>query len=192
MGEPGDAARRPNDMQCVRSILEQRITQSGSEPDRLSLRPQLARFEEDWDKALTIALALIEHARGSKPEEASVSWWGALAAGQAGQLELRDELIEVVMDYYAAGQAQGADSQYRFFMVSYMHALRGDKASAAQELQAAIDRGYRDLPAVVHLGFFDAILEEPEVQVLVDQLRASNERELERLHAVVEELGPVW
>jgi len=181
-----------NDMECVRSIFQQRITQSGSETDRLIYRSQLARFEEDWDKAMTITLALIEHVRGNRSQEAAFSWWAALAAGQAGQLGLRDELIQVVMDYRTAGQAQDDDSQYRFFMESYMHALRGDKASAVQKLQAAIDRGYRDLPAVVHIGFFDAILEEPEVQALLDQLQASNERELKRLHAVVKELGPAW
>lgn len=181
-----------NDMECVRSVLQQRITRSESEPDRLGFQLQLARFEEDWDTALTIALALIEHARGSRAQEAGVSWWAAMAAGQVGRLELRNELIGVVMDYYTADQVQSTESQYRFFVKSYMHALRGDKANAVEELPAAIDRGFRDLPAIVHLGFFDAILEEPEVQAILEQLRASNELELERLRAVVEELGPAW
>ena len=105
---------------------------------------------------------------------------------------MRDGLIDAVTDYYSAGQAQDAVSQYRFFWGAYMYALRGDKSSAIRDLQAAIDGGYRDLPAIIHLGFFDTILEEPEVVAVLEQLRTSNESELERLHAVVDELGPVW
>ena len=182
------------DMKCVRSTQQQLIAQSGSETERLINQLRLARFEEDWDTALTMALSLIEYGREQHDVyyEASVSWWAALAADRLGQLKLRDELIDVVMDYYTTGQAPSTGSPYRFFWMSYMHALQGDKTGAVENLQAAIDRGYRDLPAILHLGFFDAILEEPEVVAVLKQLRASNQLELERLHAVVEELGPVW
>jgi len=183
-----------DDMECVRSRLQQRIAQSETEQQRLFLEWQVARFERRWEAALPMSLALIEDAqdRQDSLREEQLSWWAALAADRVGQLELRDELIETVLDYWRAAKAQGSENQYGFYRTSFMHALRGDTASAVKVLRAAIDRGYRDLPAITEFGFFDAIREEPEVQEVLQQLRASNERELERLLAVVEELGPVW
>lgn len=183
-----------DDMECVRTRLQQRIEQSETENARLFFQWQLARFEENWEAALPMALALIEGAREQQRSsyEEAFSWWAALAAERVRQLELRDELIEAVIDHWRAAQAQGTENQYGPFRVSFMHALRSDKGNAVKDLKTAIERGYRDLPAITHLGFFDAILEEPEVQALLDQLRASNELELQRLHAAVDELGPVW
>jgi len=183
-----------NDMNCVRAVLNQRIAMEDSEQDRIEFQLELARYEEDWESMLQEALAGIENARNRD------NLWGtalnrqaaALAADRLGRLELRNEMIELTMSYLLDGQAQGSDSQYLYFLRSYLDALRGDAAMAVPELQAAIDRGYRDVPAIIHSGYFDAILKEPEVQTLLERLRAVNARELERLHAVVDELGPVW
>ena len=183
-----------NDMGCVRSVLTQRIARADSERERLELRAELARYEEDWDTVLQELSARVESPgqRESLWTEQWVRQWGALAADRLGRLELRDDLIEAGLVYLNGNQAEGCGRQYTFFRRSYMHALRGDTAKAVADLQAAIDCGHRDLPAVIHLGFFDAILDEPEVQSLLERWRVVSARDLERLNAVVEEIGPAW
>jgi len=183
-----------NDMDCVRSALQRGISQADSERARIYFQTTLARFEEDWQRLLQEAMDGIESAE-ERDDMGNAAWyrqWAALAADRLGRLELRDEMIELNMSYYLAGQSRGSDAQYIYYLQSFLQALSGDTARAVSNLQAAIDRGYRDVPSIIYLGYFDAILNEPEVQALVERLRASNATELERLRAVVDELGPIW
>jgi TolB-like protein/cytochrome c-type biogenesis protein CcmH/NrfG len=181
-------------MECVRSLVKQRLANATSEAEQVRARSLLAMYEKNWTEALDF-FAQAEVFIDQRGDLLALAWnrqWAALAADRAGDEAKRDELLELSMAYWNDGQAQGGDSQYLYSFRAAGYALAGRKDAALNDLHMAIERGYRDEPSIVHDGFYDDLLDDPDMQQLLSELRASNTDELARLNAVVEELGPIW
>jgi TolB-like protein/predicted Zn-dependent protease len=181
-------------MDCALSAVRELAQSATTEQEQVRYRASLAYFEENWAEALNAFLAAVELAteRGDSLAAAWNRQWAALAAERLGNRELRDELLGESRLHWDDGQAQGSDSQYIYSFRAMTYALTGDVEGAVADLNMAIERGYRDVPEILHDGFYDSIVNEPRLQEVLAQLRASNSAELARLHAVVEELGKIW
>jgi TolB-like protein/cytochrome c-type biogenesis protein CcmH/NrfG len=153
----------------------------------------LAVLKEDWDGLLEVSEALLslELERGRIWSAHWTKMNMALAAGRLDREAVVMSLTKEVEAYLDESLANGGDSQYQPLFRANALALRGEADAAAEQLRIAMERGFRNRSRIQRDPKWDRVRDEPAMQTLLTDLAVSNASELERVEAVVAEIGGV-
>lgn len=174
------------DTECAIGHLEARLATDKDEEDRIAMQWRIALHKEQW----TQALVLLEHSMELARERGSVFYlnWLNLTAGYAAdrleRIEQRDAYLAEVLARAEDHYREGSRVQYLFVYRAYAYAIMGDARRCHEALAEAIAQGFRDLPEIRHMGFFDKVLDDPAIKQLLAELEASNKLELQAMHLV--------
>ena len=177
------------DVECAIDQAERRLAGEAfpGELARLGAETDLAVYRRDWQRLLETADQQAQVAADERVPFA-VSWaslFGALAADRLGDTAARDRIAQRAIDIYQEGIARGDRTQYGVQGLSHACAIRGEADKAVGYLRTAAERGFRNVIFIRAWGFYDKIMDDPELQALLAQIEADNQRELEAVRVAV-------
>lgn len=171
---------------CAIENIQALMKVETDQDDRLNLEARLARLQGRWQDYLDYLTGEIQVA-----ESRSNQFYGtalridaALAADRLGLEAQRDDYARAVLTGADENYAQGSRVQYLYINRAEAYAIIGDAARCHEALAEAIAQGYRDVPEIEHTGYFDKVLDDPAMQQLITELRASNQVELKAMLAI--------
>jgi tetratricopeptide (TPR) repeat protein len=182
--------RMTGDLACAKENYQLALAWADEEERQVNLKADIAALEKDWPTALEnlnrrIRLALDRGSSfGPTVERLTAAW----VADKMGLVERRDEYLGLAIADTRVGIENGSRAQYIWWLYADAYAIKGDAARTHENLALAIERGFRNLPYVLHTGYYDKVLNDPKIVELLEQLKADNWRELQSLQAAEAEL----
>ena len=177
------------DVECAIDQAERRLAGEGlsNELARLGAEANLAWYRQDWQRLLGTAEQRAELAADERVHFVIIwaSLSGALAADRLGDPAARDRIAQRSIDILQEGIARGDRTQYGVQGLAHAYAIRGEADKAVGYLRTAAERGFRNVIGIRAWGWYDGIMGNPDLQALLAQIEADNQRELAAVRAAV-------